>query len=172
MHPKTANAAFSNFAENSPTRVEHPLLGLHNWGLLDLRTEDDVPEFASNTEAVLVVEEVVFQMILLELLVPQWQVLMVQEVVCHVVAGVAKNATAVNCCRNVPIPEEDCVGERPERSGKNGEKRRRHNETVFVHGQIVMDTVQREMQCDTNAVVRKVTTSPRSVYVAQVVPAC
>lgn len=121
--------------------------------MLDFRTKDNVPELAGNTEAVLVVQEVVFQVILLELLVPQRQILMVQEVVGHVVAGVAKDATGVNCCRNIPIPKENGMGERPEGGGKDGEKRGRHNETVFVHGQIVVDTVQCEMKGDTDAVV-------------------
>lgn len=43
--------------------------GLHV-RVLDFGSEDDVPELAGDAEAVLVVEKVVLQMILLELLVP------------------------------------------------------------------------------------------------------
>lgn len=158
----------ADFAATCKRAVERTLLlRLDKRRLLDLRAEDDVPELAGDTEAVLVVQEVVFQVVLLELLVPQRQILMVQEVVCHVVACVAENAATVDCRRDVPIPKEDGMGEGPEGSGKHCEKRRRHDETVLVHGQVVVDTVQGKMKGDADAVVRKVAASLKSVCAVQ-----
>lgn len=92
----------------SPSTL-YPLLGFHNRCLPDLRTEDRVPEFARDTEAVLVVEEVVLEVVFLQLLVPERQILVMQEVVCHVVARVAEHAAREHSNGNKPVPEEDEV---------------------------------------------------------------
>ena len=67
------------------------------------------------------------QVILLELLVPQGQVLVVQKVVRHVVADVAEDATAVHGCGRVPAVEEDEMGQLPERRRENDKQGRRHD---------------------------------------------
>lgn len=67
--------------------------------------------------------------------------LVVQEVVGAIVANVAEDATAVDCHCCVPIVEEDCVGELPERRGENQEKCGRHDESQAVHWEVVVNAV-------------------------------
>lgn len=44
----------------------------------------------------------------------------------------------------------------PERSGQKNEKRWRHNQSVFVHGKIVVNAVEKEVECDSDAIVWEV----------------
>lgn len=53
--------------------------------------------------------------------------LVVEEIMRHVVANVAKNTTTVHSRGSVPVIEEDGVGEVPERRSEKYEKRRRHD---------------------------------------------
>lgn len=85
--------------------------------------------------------------------------LVVQEVMGHVVACVSKDATTVRGHSSVPVPEDYTVGKLPERRCKSNEKCRRHYEAVLVHWKVVMDTVEEEMEGDSDAVVRKVAAS-------------
>lgn len=131
------------------------LLGLDNIGL-QLSTKHVVPELGGNTEAKLVLEEVVLQMVLLESLVPERKVLVVKEVVGQVIANVAKNATAVDCCRGIPVVGENGMSEVPKGSRKQQKHGWRHDQSVFVHGQIVVDAVEQEVRNDAISVVRKI----------------
>lgn len=98
------------------------LLGLDDWRRhLQLGAEDDVPEAARDTEAQLVVEEVVGKVVLLEVLVPEREVLVVEKVVGKVVADVAEDAAAIGSGGDVPVEEEDGVGQLPERRGQGDE---------------------------------------------------
>lgn len=101
----------------SDTRLK--LLGLDEG--LQLGAEDPVPELAGDAEAELVVEEVVLEMVLLQLLVPQRKVLVVQEVVRHVVADVAKDAPTVHGSAGIPVVAEDGLSQLPERRGQDNE---------------------------------------------------
>lgn len=75
----------------------------HGW---QFGAEDLVPESTRYTEAQLVVEEVMGEMVLLQSLVPERQILVVEEVVCQVVADVPEYATAVDGSTQVPVPVE------------------------------------------------------------------
>lgn len=118
--------------------------------------KDVVPELASNAKAQLVVEEVMLEVILLELLVPQRKVLVVQEVVRHIVKDVAEDATAVGSDSAVPVPEDDGVREVPERVGEGHKERRRHDQAILVHWQVVVNAVKEEVGGDTHTVVRQI----------------
>lgn len=123
---------------------------------LQLGTKDLVPKLASDAKAQFVVEEMMSEMVLLQLLVPQGQVFVMQEVVCQVVADVAKYAPAVNSSSCVPAVPEESLCQLPEGSCENYKQCRGHDESVLVHGQIVMDAMQQEVQCNEDSVVREV----------------
>ena len=95
------------------------------------------------------------EMELLEALVPHGQVVVVQEVMSQVIADIAKNGAAVDRGCNAPIPVKDKMRELPERRRKNGKESRRHHESVLVHGEVVMNSVEREVEGDADAVVRE-----------------
>lgn len=132
------------------------LFGLHDRCLPDLCAEDGVPEFAGDSKAVLVVEEVMLEVVFLKLLVPERQILVMQEVVCHVVTRVTEHAAREYSHGNIPVPEEDGVCEFPEWRHQHQEERGWHDEPILVHRQIVVDTVQGEVQGNTDSVVREV----------------
>lgn len=81
------------------------------------------------------------EVVLLELAVPEGQVLVVEEVVRQVVADVAEDTAAEDRRRRVPVPVEDRVGQLPERRCQHYEQRRWHYESVLVHGQVVVHAV-------------------------------
>lgn len=60
--------------------------------------------------------------------------LVMQKVMCQIIADISKDSTAINCNSGVPVVEKDKVGEMPERCCKDEEESRWHNETVAVHG--------------------------------------
>jgi hypothetical protein len=95
-------------------------------------------------------------MVLLEFLVPQRKVLVVKEVMCEIVADVSEDAATVGCSSSIPVVEEYSMCKLPERSGQSSEERRRHNKTILVHREIMMDAVKDEMKCNSNTVVRQV----------------
>lgn len=92
-------------------------------------------------------------MVPLEFLVPQRKVLVMQEVVRHVVEDVAKDPTREHCCGHEPVPIEDGVRQLPEWRGQYDEQGWRHDQTILVHREVVMDAVKEEMSCDSNSVV-------------------
>ena len=71
-----------------------------------------------------------------------------------VVADVAKYSTAEYGCRCIPIVEEDCVGELVERGCESDEEGRRHDKTVLVHREVMMNTMEKEVSCYADAIVR------------------
>lgn len=123
---------------------------------LQLGTKNPVPEAAGNAKAVLVVSKVVLKMVLLQLLVPRRELLVVKEVVSQVVKRVAEHTTAVGCCRSIPVVEEDSVCELPEWCCKRCEQRRGHDQPIPVHWQVVVNTVEQEMQGESGTIVGKV----------------
>lgn len=105
------------------------------------------------------------EMILLELLVPQRKVLVVQEIVCHVVACVAEDSTGKNRRGDVPVVRENKVCEVPERPGQHEEKCRRKHESVLVHGKVMVDAMQSEVKCDSHSVVGQIATQKAVVSI-------
>jgi hypothetical protein len=78
---------------------------------------------------------------------------MVEEIVRHVVAGIAKDATTVRSRSRVPVPEDDSMRKLPKGCSEQDKQRRRHDKSVLIHGKVVVDTVEEEMQRDANTVV-------------------
>lgn len=66
---------------------------------------------------------------------------MVEEVVGQIVADVSKDTTAISQHSSVPVMEENEMRNFPERSSEYEKESRRHNETVSVHGQIMVDAM-------------------------------
>lgn len=81
--------------------------------------------------------------------------LVVEEVVRHVIERVSKDAAAVCSRCRMPVPEDDAMREFPERCGQNNEECGWHNQPVLIHGQIMMNAMEEEVECDANTVVRK-----------------
>jgi hypothetical protein len=77
----------------------------------------------------------------------------VKEVVRHVVAGVSKDTTAVSSRSRVPVPADDSVCELPERRSQDNKKCRRHDQPVLVHGKIVVNAVEKEMESEADAII-------------------
>lgn len=82
-----------------------------------------------------------------------------KEVVCHVVAHVAEDTSTVHCSSSIPIVVEDGMSEFPEWRCEDEEERRRHDEAVLVHGEVVMNAVKGEVQSNPNAIVREIAVS-------------
>jgi hypothetical protein len=76
--------------------------------------------------------------------------------VCHVVQGVSEDTTGVSCQGGIPVPEDNCMCELPERCCQCYEERGRHYESVLVHGEVVVDAVEEEVEGDADTVVGKV----------------
>lgn len=75
---------------------------------------------------------------------------------CHVVAGVAKDTTTVGSQSGIPVPEDDRVCELPERCRQDSEECRWHDEPVSVHGKVVVNAVEQEVEGDRDAVIGEV----------------
>ena len=72
----------------------------------------------------------------------------------QVIADVAKDASTKYsyCC--IPIVEKHCVGELVKGCCKGDEKSGWHNKAVLVHWKVVVDAVEEEVGCDSNAIIR------------------
>jgi hypothetical protein len=79
---------------------------------------------------------------------------MVQKVMGEIVANIAKYAATEDGCCGVPIVEEDCVCEFPEGCCESNEECRWHNESIFVHWKVMMNAMEKEMECEAYTVVR------------------
>lgn len=64
-----------------------------------------------------------------------------KEVVCEVIADVAKDTARIHCGCGIPVVEEDGMRQLPEWRGKDNEEGGWHDQPVLVHGEIVMNTV-------------------------------
>lgn len=133
-------------------------MSLDNVGL-QLCAEYVVPESGSDAKAELVLEEMVLQVVLLEIFIPERQVLVVEEVVSQVIADITKDAATVDRGRGIPVVGENGMGEIPERSCKQYEHGRGHDKSVPIHGQVVVDAVKQEVCNDAIFVIRKVAAS-------------
>lgn len=74
----------------------------------------------------------------------------------QVVANVAKNAATVHGRADIPIVAEDGLGKFPEWSCKNDKQCGGHDQSVLVHGQVVVNSMQQKVHGNENSVVRKV----------------
>jgi len=81
---------------------------------------------------------------------------MMQEVVGQVVANIAEEPPTEHRRGRVPVVEEDCVCQVPERKREYSKQSWRHDEPVFVHRQVVVNAVKEEMERDSGPVVREI----------------
>lgn len=101
----------------------------------------------------------VLQVVLLELLVPERQILVVEEVMSQVIADITKDTATVDSGRSIPVVGKNGVGEIPKRSSKQHEHGWGHNKPVPIHGQVVVNAVKQEVRNDAVSVIRKVAAS-------------
>jgi len=125
------------------------------WRWCKLGAEDDIPESTCYTKTILVVHKVVLKMVFLQLPPVRRQGSVVQEVVGQIVANVAEYSSTKHCCGNRPIPVENEVCEFPEGGGEGEEKCWWHDQPQFVHWQVVMNAVEKEVESNGNTVIRK-----------------
>ena len=75
---------------------------------------------------------------------------------CQVVDDVASDTTTEGGSAHVPVGIEDGVRKLPEWKSERDEECWRHDETVSIHWQVVVNAVKEEMSSKSKAVVRKV----------------
>ena len=80
---------------------------------------------------------------------------MMKEIVRHVIANISEDTTAVCQHSRMPVIKEHSVRQLPERECEDDKQGWWHHKAIFIHGKVVMDAVQKEMQSDTNPIVRK-----------------
>lgn len=73
----------------------------------------------------------------------------------QIIAYVPEDAATVHHQSSIPVVEEDGMSQFPEWCSQNDEQSRWHDKSVFVHWQVVMNSVKEEMQRDTHSVVGK-----------------
>lgn len=88
--------------------------------------------------------------------VKMYVLLVMEEVVRHVVARVSKDATTVGSQSTIPVPEDDKVSKLPEWRCKDDKECGWHDEAILVHGKVVVDTVKKEVEGNTDTVVWEV----------------
>lgn len=153
MKYNSCSLSTSNNLLRGNKQVQGRLLRLDHWGSDDLGAKDAIPEAARHPKAILVVEEVVLEVILLQRLVPERKVLVVKEVVRHVVQSVAEHATGERRSAHVPVEEENLVGKRPERSREDDKQCWGHDKPISVHREVVVNAVKEEVQRETDTII-------------------
>lgn len=78
-----------------------------------------------------------------------------KEIMCQIVTHVSEDATTIHQQGCVPVVVEYRVSQLPERGGQDDEKGRRHDESVPVHREVVVNTVEQEVKCQPDWVVWK-----------------
>jgi len=114
--------------------------------VLQLRIKHPIPESTGNTKPILKVGEVVLQVIPLQTLPVRRQRLMMQEIMRQVVRDVSEDAAREYHDRDVPVPIEDGVRELIKRESEDHKECGRHDEALFVHREVVVDTMEQEVQ--------------------------
>ena len=95
------------------------------------------------------------QMIFLQVSHVRRQLVMVQPVMRAIVADVAKNAAREDGDGGIPVVPEHCVCKLVERGGEHEEQSWRHDKSVFVHRQIMVDAVEDKMKGQENWMIRQ-----------------
>jgi hypothetical protein len=85
----------------------------------------------------------------------------VEEIVSQIIADVAKDTSTEHLNSREPVVEEDGMGELPERSCQNHKQCWGHDQSIAVHGQVVVNAVEEEVKGQTNSVVREPTINER-----------
>ena len=97
------------------------------WRRCEFCAENCIPKSAGYSEPIFVIHIVVLQMIFLELLPVSWQGLMVKEIVCQIVANIAKQTAGKYSCCNRPVPVENEMCKLPDRVCQSQEQGWRHD---------------------------------------------
>jgi len=79
-----------------------------------------------------------------------------QKVMRQIVANVAKYTTTVHCNSSIPIIEENGMSKFPEWSRDDYEHGWWHDEAIFVHGKVMVNAMEKEMECNADTVIREV----------------
>jgi len=71
---------------------------------------------------------------------------MMQKIMRQVITNITEDPARKHRRRREPIVEKYRVRQLPERGRQRHKQRRGHHKAVAVHGEVVMDPVQQEMQ--------------------------
>ena len=142
---------------------------LHRLDIFQFSTKNPVPETTRYTKPILIICKVMLEMVLLQFTIVRGQttvvsrvqaqtgynnsLAMMKEVVGQVIADITEDTTAECCCCSIPIVEEDCMSQLPKGSSEHKEHCGWHDESVLIHRQVMMDSVEEEVESDPNAVV-------------------
>lgn len=80
---------------------------------------------------------------------------MVEEVVSQIVANVAENSATKDLHCREPIVEKYGMCQLPEWGGEYDEQRGWHDQSIFIHREIVVNAVKQEVKGQANAIVGK-----------------
>ena len=86
----------------------------------------------------------------------QYILLVMEEVMSLIIADVAKNTSAEGRNSSIPVVEEDGMSQLVERNSEDNEEGRRHDETVAIHRQVMVNAMKEEMGGYANTVIWKV----------------
>jgi hypothetical protein len=78
-----------------------------------------------------------------------------KKIVGQVVAYVPEDTAREDRRCNVPVPVKDCVCKLPKWCRQREEQRWWHDESEPVHRKIVVNSMKKKVECESNAVVRK-----------------
>lgn len=120
----------------------------------DFGVKDDVPKSAGNSETHFIVLVVVFQVVCLQVLEELRQIGVVQHVMRHIVHDVSQGTTCET--RASHVEGEELENEAIEWICQNDKHGWRQDQSVSVHRQVVVDTVQKEMKGQAVLVIRQV----------------
>jgi hypothetical protein len=79
----------------------------------------------------------------------------VEEIVSQIIANIAEDTTTENLYSRKPVVEEHGMCKLPERSCQNHEQCWGHDQSITVHGQVVVNAVEEEVQGQTDSIIRE-----------------
>jgi len=78
-----------------------------------------------------------------------------KEIVRQIVAHIPEYPARIDCYCGIPIVEKYEMSQVVEWSCQNQEQGRRHDQAISIHWQVVMDSMQQEVQGDADSVIRE-----------------
>lgn len=69
-----------------------------------------------------------------------------KKVVRHIVANITEDTAAVYCGAHVPVEKEEGMGQFPEWYRKHYKQGWGHDQPILVHGQIVVNAMEKKVQ--------------------------
>lgn len=80
---------------------------------------------------------------------------MVEEIVGQIIADVSEDTAAEHLHGRIPVVEENRLRQLPVGSCQYHKQCRWHDKTILVHGEVVVDAVEQEVECQAGWVIRK-----------------